>query len=125
MRTSAAVSHPITQEAATGGRRFYKRLGLLYALNLADWLCTEALLRSGRFVEANPIMRPVMGQLPMALLIKVALPLFLVLLCAVIYRLAGEIESKFANALLLIGLAAYSLVNLWHIFNFVLLFSSF
>jgi hypothetical protein len=76
-------------------------------------------------VEANPIMRPVMGQLPMTLLIKVALPLFLVLLCAVIYRLAGEIESKFANALLLIGLAAYSLVNLWHIFNFVLLFSSF
>ena len=95
MRTSAAVSYPVTQEKATGGRRFYKRLGLLYALNLADWL------------------------------IKVALPLFLVLLCAVIYRLAGEIESKFANALLLIGLAAYSLVNLWHIFNFVLLFSSF
>ena len=123
MSTTAAISNQTITK--TGGKRFYKRLTLLYALNLADWLCTEALLASGRFVEANPVMRPVMGQFPMTLLIKVALPLFLVLLCALIYRLAGEIESKFANAMLLIGLVAYSLVNLWHIFNFVLLFSSF
>ncbi len=123
MSTTAAISNQTMVK--TGGKRFYKRLTLLYALNLADWLCTEALLASGRFVEANPVMRPVMGQFPMTLLIKVALPLFLVLLCALIYRLAGEIESKFANAMLLIGLVAYSLVNLWHIFNFVLLFSSF
>ena len=123
MSTTAAISNQTMVK--TGGKRFYKRLTLLYALNLADWLCTEALLASGRFVEANPVMRPGMGQFPMTLLIKVALPLFLVLLCALIYRLAGEIESKFANAMLLIGLVAYSLVNLWHIFNFVLLFSSF
>ncbi len=123
MSTTAAISNQTMVK--TGGKRFYKRLTLLYVLNLADWLCTEALLASGRFVEANPVMRPVMGQFPMTLLIKVALPLFLVLLCALIYRLAGEIESKFANAMLLIGLVAYSLVNLWHIFNFVLLFSSF
>lgn len=123
MSTTAAISNQTMVK--TGGKRFYKRLTLLYVLNLADWLCTEALLSSGRFVEANPVMRPVMGQFPMTLLIKVALPLFLVLLCALIYRLAGEIESKFANAMLLIGLVAYSLVNLWHIFNFVLLFSSF
>ena len=123
MSTTAAISNQTITK--TGGKRFYKRLTLLYVLNLADWLCTEALLESGKFVEANPVMRPVMGQFPMTLLIKVALPLFLVLLCALIYRLAGEIESKFANAMLLIGLVAYSLVNLWHIFNFVLLFSSF
>lgn len=123
MSTTAAISNQTITK--TGGKRFYKRLTLLYVLNLADWLCTEALLASGKFVEANPVMRPVMGQFPMTLLIKVALPLFLVLLCALIYRLAGEIESKFANAMLLIGLVAYSLVNLWHIFNFVLLFSSF
>lgn len=123
MSTTAAISNQTMVK--TGGKRFYKRLTLLYVLNLADWLCTEALLASGKFVEANPVMRPVMGQFPMTLLIKVALPLFLVLLCALIYRLAREIESKFANAMLLIGLVAYSLVNLWHIFNFVLLFSSF
>ena len=122
METNAAI--PGQPGVKTGGKRFYRRLALLYTLNVSDWLCTEALLASGSFVEANPFMRPVMGHFPTALLVKLALPLFMVMLCALVYRLAGEIESKFANAMLLTGLAAYLLVDLWHIFNFVLLFSS-
>ena len=122
METTAAI--PGQSGVKTGGKRFYRRLALLYTLNVSDWLCTEALLASGSFIEANPFMRPVMGHFPTALLIKLALPLFMVVLCALVYRLAGEIESKFANAMLLTGLAAYLLVDLWHIFNFVLLFSS-
>lgn len=35
---------------------FYQKLIFLYFLNIVDWICTEALLSSGRFYEANPFM---------------------------------------------------------------------
>ncbi len=110
--------------ARHGGRSFYVRLLFLYFLNLTDWICTEALLFSGRFSEANPIMRPVLGGVWQTIFFKGILPLLLVLLCAAVYKLAGEEESRFANILLNIGIVAYILVNLRHIFNFVLLFFS-
>ena len=43
------------------GVSFYTKLGLLYLLNLIDWICTEVLIGSGRFTEANPIMQPVLS----------------------------------------------------------------
>ena len=107
------------------GVSFYRRLALLYFLNVTDWVCTEVLLASGYFVEANPLMKPFMGGMAQSALIKCVLPLGLVLLCALLFKLAGAEENRFANAMLTIGTVAYSLVNLWHIFNFVLLFSSF
>lgn len=101
---------------------FYRKLFFLYALNLCDWLCTSVLLRTGRFFEANPVMSPVMrGFLP-ALLIKGLLPLTLTLLCAVLFKLSGETDSRFTTVLLNIGIIAYTLVNLLHVVNFLLLF---
>lgn len=107
------------------GLSFYKRLGLLYFLNIVDWLCTETLLNSGKFAEANPIMQPVLSGFWQTALIKGVLPLALILVCALIYKLSGIEENRFATILINIGIIAYSLVNLWHIFNFVLLFSAF
>ena len=106
------------------GYSFYQKLFFLYFLNLVDWVCTEALLYSGKFFEANPIMRPVLNGFYPTLLIKGVLPLALVLLCCFIYKIADIGESKFANALVYTGIIAYAAVNLWHIFNFLLLFSS-
>ena len=106
------------------GFSFYQRLFFLYFLNLVDWLCTEALLASGRFYEANPIMNPVIGNFSSALCFKGLLPLALVIACAVVFKLAQIEESRLANVLLNIGIIAYSLVNLWHILNFLLLFSA-
>ena len=106
------------------GVSFYKKLGLLYFLNIVDWLCTEALLSSGRFTEANPIMQPILSGFWQTALIKGILPLALILICALLYKLSGIEENRFATVLINIGIIAYSLVNLWHIFNFVLLFSS-
>ncbi len=104
------------------GFSFYKKIFFLYFLNLIDWFCTEALIASGRFFEANPIMRPVIDSFWMTLLLKGVLPLVLVLACCVVYRLLG-VEEGFASKLLInIGIFIYALVNLWHIFNFVLLF---
>ena len=102
---------------------FYQKLFFLYLLNLVDWICTEVLLSTGRFVEANPIMNPVLrGFLP-TLLLKGLLPLALSVLCAVLYRLAQAEDSRFPDVLVNVGIVAYSLVNLWHIVNFLLLFS--
>ena len=116
-------------DAAAGKTRksgfsFYQRLFFLYALNLIDWLCTEVLLSSGRFFEANPLMSGVVGSFFPTLLVKGVLPLLLVLVCALVFRLSRIEESRFATVLLNIGIIAYSLVNLWHIVNFLLLFSA-
>ncbi len=42
--------------AATTKYSFYQKIFFLYFLNLIDWVCTEALLYSGKFYEANPVM---------------------------------------------------------------------
>ena len=109
----------------SNGFSFYQKIFFLYFLNLADWFCTQALLASGRFYEANPIMQPVLGSFWAALLIKGILPLVLIIICSIVYKLMGVEEGFFTNLLLYIGICAYALVNLWHIFNFVLLFLSF
>ena len=112
----------IVNEKGRESRSFYYKLGLLYFLNIVDWICTEALIGSGHFVEANPVMQPVLENFWLTLLIKGILPLVLVLGCALIYKLAEIGRSKTAEMLLTVGIVSYALVNLWHIFNFVLLF---
>ena len=107
---------------ALGRYSFYRKLFFLYALNLSDWLCTSALLGTGKFYEANPLMNPVMHSFMPALLIKGLLPLALTMLCAVLFKLSGERDSRFTTVLLNIGIVAYTLVNLLHVVNFLLLF---
>ncbi len=70
-------------------------------------------------------MQPVLENFWLTLLIKGILPLVLVLGCALIYKLAEIGRSKTAEILLTVGIVSYALVNLWHIFNFVLLFCRF
>lgn len=102
---------------------FYQKLAFLYLLNLSDWFCTQALLGTGRFYEANPLMNPVLRSFVPTLLLKGLLPLALTVLCAVLFKLSGLEESRFGNTLLNIGIVAYAAVDLWHIVNFLLLFS--
>ena len=111
--------------AATTKYSFYQKIFFLYFLNLIDWVCTEALLYSGKFYEANPVMNSVLKGFVPTLLIKGVLPLALTLICCAVYKAAGIRESKFADILLYIGIIAYAAVNLWHIFNFLLLFFAF
>lgn len=118
-------SDNVYDEKSHESRSFYYKLGLLYFLNIVDWICTETLIGSGHFVEANPVMQPVLENFWLTLLIKGILPLVLVLGCALIYKLAEIGRSKTAEMLLTVGIVSYALVNLWHIFNFVLLFCRF
>lgn len=113
------------QKTKSKGLSFYSKLALLYFLNVTDWICTEALIGSGYFYEANPVMRPILEDFWLTVLIKGILPLVLVCGCALIYRLAGTGQTFMTNLILYIGIISYALVNLWHIINFVLLFYSF
>lgn len=117
-----ATESYIAQNNAKGKISFYHKLFLLYILNICDWICTEALLKSGYFVEANPVMQPVISDFWQTILIKGVLPLVLILISCFIFKWAGTGETKLIKIMLTIGLTAYVLVNLWHIFNFVLLF---
>lgn len=111
-----------TQSTAKGKITFYHKLFLLYILNLCDWICTEALLKSGYFIEANPVMQPVVTDFWQTILIKGVLPLVLILISCVVFRWADTGETKLIKIMLFFGITAYVLVNLWHILNFVLLF---
>lgn len=119
---SVDLSGKISPSSAKRGFSFYEKLAFLYLLNLIDWLCTEALLLSGRFYEANPLMSGLITGFWPAFIIKAVLPLGMIIICSVIYRLSGGVESLAADIIIYIGIAIYALVNLWHIFNFVLLF---
>ena len=121
----ATQSDNVYDEKSHESRSFYYKLGLFYFLNIVDWICTEALIGSGHFVEANPVMQPVLENFWLTLLIKGILPLVLILGCALIYKLAEIGRSKTAEMLLTVGIVSYALVNLWHIFNFVFLFCRF
>jgi hypothetical protein len=107
------------------GYSFYRKLWFLYFLNLIDWICTEALISSGHFYEANPIMQPVLKDFSSTLIIKGVLPFVMIIICSIIYKLAGEEDSLWMNLLIYFGIGVYALVNLWHILNFVLLFFHF
>lgn len=111
-----------TEKAKRTQYSFYQKLFFLYFLNIVDWICTEALLASGRFYEANPIMQPVLDGFWNTLLIKGILPLAMVILCSVLFKALDAEQTRLTNALLYVGICAYALLNLWHIVNFVLLF---
>lgn len=123
--TNVAVQNEKTKSTANYGVSFYQKLFFLYFLNLSDWICTEVLIGSGKFYEANPVMQPILSDFWLTILVKGLLPLALVGICALIYKLSGSGQNFFTNLLLYIGITAYALVNLWHIFNFVLLFFAF
>ena len=58
---------------------FYQKIFFLYFLNITDWICTEALLASGYFAEANPVMQPVLNNFWQTVIIKGVIPLAVIL----------------------------------------------
>ena len=46
------------------------------------------------------------------------------MLCAVLYKFAQIADDRFTAVLMNTGIIIYSLVNLWHIVNFLLLFTA-
>jgi len=51
------------------------KLCLVYLMNVADWICTVVLTRTGDYTEANPLMATVIGELSWSFVLKCAVPL--------------------------------------------------
>ena len=91
---------------------------MLYALNIADWVCTVALLRTGSFYEANPLMRPLIAQPLSGLLVKCLLPAILVLSVSRMMRGLGEREQGLVDRFICFALALYCALCMIHILSF-------
>ncbi len=99
-----------------------KRLFLLFMLNMSDWLCTLALLATGLFEEANPLMRKVISSPPLGFAVKVLFPLLFVLAAINKVKDADERQLLVSNNIALLGVSVYLLLNIYHIICFVMLY---
>lgn len=99
-----------------------RRLFLLFMLNLSDWLCTLALISTGYFAEANPLMRNVVESPFLGFLVKFALPLGLILFAVRKIKFAEPKQIAISNNIVLAGVAIYVMINLYHLFCFSIVF---
>ncbi|MBQ5398119.1 MAG: hypothetical protein IIU14_01645 [Ruminococcus sp.] len=103
---------------------FGVKLFFLYTLNAADWFCTQALIDTGRFQEANPLMASVMEYPIVGFFIKCVLPLALSIFIWLFYKIFKLEQNKFTNFIIYSGVIIYSAVILVHIVNFIILYTA-
>ena len=87
-------------------------------LNVSDWICTLALLRTGLFKEANPLMRGIIDNKAAGLCVKIFLPLALIAFALTKIKEADKRQLLLSNNIALFGVAVYFLLNIYHIVCF-------
>ena len=102
--------------------RLYKKLWLIYALNVVDWICTVVLVHSGRFYEANPLMRSSIGDVSAGFFVKCVLSAVVVMLLGALVRMLSGNELRIADCFIAFCLVFYLTIDLDHVINFILLF---
>lgn len=100
-----------------------KRLMFLYLLNVSDWFCTVVLLKSGYFAEANPFMANIIGNTALGFAVKCLLPLLVILFVCTRAVQATEKQYRISKYILNFAIGVYTLINLSHVLNYVLLFT--
>ena len=99
-----------------------RKLYLIFLLNIADWICTVTLLGSGGFYEANPLMRPVIGNIAFGILFKGILPAGLVIMISRVLRRMDVGGLRRSDCFISFALTYYLGLCVIHIANFLLLF---
>ena len=107
-------------EQSTARWHLARKLALLYALNIADWLCTITLLRTGGFYEANPLMSPVIQSIPIGFLLKCILPAALLLLVWYLCSKLGGRELVMVDVFLSFVIVIYTAICTIHIIDFIM-----
>lgn len=115
----SAVSAYWHDDTALAAKR---RLFLLLMLDLTDWICTLALLKTGLFKEANPLMRGVISNTAAGFFVKVAMPLALILFALTKLKDADRRQLLLSNNIALFGVAVYFLLDLYHIACFAVIY---
>lgn len=98
------------------------KLFLLYALNLADWVCTVTLLGADGFYEANPLLRALIGSPVLGMTIKGVLPAMVLAAVGQLLRLLDSRAIGKVDRCLCFVLTVYTALCANHIANFVILF---
>ncbi|HAX73988.1 MAG TPA: hypothetical protein DCY20_10735 [Firmicutes bacterium] len=97
------------------------KLGLLYLLNITDIIFTLMLIQTGLFLEANPLMAPILNNSMTTFLIKGILPAALFIYLYIRLNHATTKQLKISNIAILIMVLFYTLVNILHLIWFSLL----
>ena len=103
---------------------FGVKLFFLYFLNVADWFCTQTLIDTGRFQEANPLMAWLMEYPIVLFFVKCMLPLALSIFIWLFYKIFKLEQNKFTNFVIYAGVIIYTAVIIVHIVNFVILYTT-
>lgn len=103
---------------------FGVKLFFLYFLNVCDWFCTQVLIDTGRFHEANPFMAWIMEYPIVAFFVKCVLPLSLSIFIWLFYKIFKLEQNKFTNFFIYSGVVIYTAVIVVHIINFIHLYTS-
>lgn len=98
-----------------------KKINDLFYLNVVDILATLALLRTGLFVEKNPLMINIVNDPILATFIKVVVVGLLLLYLKLRCRKANNAQLKIVDKVLTIAIIIYSLIAIMHIFNTIFL----
>ena len=98
-----------------------KKIDDLFYLNAVDILATLVLLRTGLFVEKNPLMVNIVNNPTLATFIKIVIVGLLLLYLKLRCRHATKIQLKIVNKVLNIAIIIYSLIAILHIFNTIFL----
>lgn len=99
-----------------------KRLFLLFMLNMSDWVCTLALLSTGYFEEANPLMRNIIASPMLGFAVKILLPLLFISFALSKVNNADSKQILVSNNIALFGVSVYLLLNIYHIICFTILY---
>ena len=118
---SDTVLYYSAQQARKYG--FGVKLMFLYFMNIVDWFCTQTLIDSGYFHEANPFMAWIMQYPIVGFFIKCVLPLALSIIIWLIYKIFKVEQNRVTDSVIYIGVGIYSVVLIVHIINFLYLYS--
>ena len=98
------------------------KLFIIYALNINDIQLTWFLLKTGVFIEVNPVMAFFISTTYLAVIAKIVLPAVLLFYVGVRMKSADNDQLRKANILISIVFIIYALINIMHLFWVVLYF---
>ena len=110
---------PLVRQYSFGAKLFF-----LYFLNVADWFCTQVLIDTGYFHEANPMMAWIMEYPLVGFFVKCVLPLALSIIIWLVYKIFKLSQNRFTNFMIYTGVIVYTAVISVHIINFIILYST-
>jgi hypothetical protein len=91
------------------------KLFLLYLLNLLDIFFTLFLIKSGLFIEANPIIEHIIYTPDRLIFIKIALPGLLLLYIYMRIKKANKPQLIMSNRIINGAVFSYGALNLMHL----------